>query len=64
MHIESHQYLDLVALFAPITKWNAQIVRPDNTTEVVRRAFKVAPSRETWRGTYRSARKYCSYALR
>ncbi|MEM8831367.1 MAG: acetolactate synthase large subunit [Cyanobacteria bacterium P01_G01_bin.19] len=42
MHIESHQYLDLVALFAPITKWNAQIVRPDNTTEVVRRAFKVA----------------------
>ena len=44
MHIESHQYLDLVALFAPITKWNAQIVRPDNTTEVVRRAFKVAQS--------------------
>ena len=44
MHIESHQYLDLVALFAPITKWNAQIVRPDNTTEIVRRAFKVAQS--------------------
>ena len=44
MHIESHQYLDLVALFAPITKWNAQIVRPDNTTEVVRKAFKVAQS--------------------
>jgi acetolactate synthase-1/2/3 large subunit len=42
MHIESHQYLDLVAMFAPITKWNAQIVRPDNTAEVVRKAFKVA----------------------
>ena len=42
MHIESHQYLDLVAMFAPITKWNAQIVRPDTTPEIIRKAFKVA----------------------
>jgi acetolactate synthase-1/2/3 large subunit len=42
MHIESHQYLDLVAMFAPVTKWNRQIVRPSNTPEIVRRAFKVA----------------------
>ncbi|OUC14835.1 MAG: acetolactate synthase large subunit [Alkalinema sp. CACIAM 70d] len=42
MHIESHQYLDLVAMFAPVTKWNAQIVRPGITPEVVRRAFKFA----------------------
>jgi len=42
MHIESHQYLDLVALFAPITKWNAQIVRPSITPEIVRKAFKVS----------------------
>ena len=40
MHIESHQYLDLVAMFAPVTKWNTQIVRPSNTPEIVRRAFK------------------------
>jgi acetolactate synthase-1/2/3 large subunit len=44
MHIESHQYLDLVAMFAPVTKWNAQIVRPSNTTEIVRKAFKIAQS--------------------
>lgn len=44
MHIESHQYLDLVAMFAPVTKWNAQIVRPSITAEVVRRAFKLAQS--------------------
>ncbi len=31
MHIESHQYLDLVAMFDPVTKWNTQIVRPTNT---------------------------------
>ncbi|NJM64316.1 MAG: acetolactate synthase large subunit [Acaryochloris sp. RU_4_1] len=42
MHIESHQYLDLVAMFNPVTKWNAQIVRPSNTPEIVRRAFKLA----------------------
>jgi acetolactate synthase I/II/III large subunit len=44
MHIESHQYLDLVAMFAPVTKWNRQIVRPDNTPEIVRKAFKQAQS--------------------
>jgi acetolactate synthase-1/2/3 large subunit len=44
MHIESHQYLDLVAMFAPVTKWNTQIVRPSNTPEIVRRAFKIAQS--------------------
>jgi acetolactate synthase-1/2/3 large subunit len=44
MHIESHQYLDLVAMFAPVTKWNAQIVRPSNTPEIVRKAFKIAES--------------------
>nr|WP_161827219.1 acetolactate synthase large subunit [Petrachloros mirabilis] len=42
MHIESHQYLDLVAMFAPVTKWNTQIVRPSNTPEIVRKAFKIA----------------------
>jgi acetolactate synthase-1/2/3 large subunit len=42
MHIESHQYLDLVAMFAPVTKWNAQIVRPSITSEIVRKAFKLA----------------------
>lgn len=42
MHIESHQYLDLVAMFEPVTKWNAQIVRPSITPEIVRKAFKRA----------------------
>ena len=42
MHIESHQYLDLVAMFAPVTQWNTQILRPNNTAEIVRKAFKLA----------------------
>jgi acetolactate synthase-1/2/3 large subunit len=44
MHIESHQYLDLVAMFSSVTKWNRQIVRPSITPEVVRKAFKRAQS--------------------
>ncbi|NJK63940.1 MAG: acetolactate synthase large subunit [Synechococcaceae cyanobacterium SM2_3_1] len=42
MHIESHQYLDLVAMFETVTKWNAQIVRPSITPEILRKAFKRA----------------------
>jgi acetolactate synthase-1/2/3 large subunit len=41
-HKESHQYLDLVALFEPITKWNMQIMRPVTVAEAVRSAFRFA----------------------
>jgi acetolactate synthase-1/2/3 large subunit len=44
MHKESHQFIDLVNLFAPITKWNARVQRPEIIPEVVRKAFKVAES--------------------
>lgn len=42
MHITSHQYLNLVAMFKPVTKWNRQVVRPDTVMEIVRAAFKNA----------------------
>ncbi len=42
LHKESHQAMDLVALFRPMTKYNAQIVTPEIIPEVVRKAFKVA----------------------
>ncbi|WMJ82180.1 acetolactate synthase large subunit [Clostridium sp. MB40-C1] len=44
MHVESHQYLDLVAMFAPVTKWNRQVVRPDTAPEIIRKGFKMASS--------------------
>lgn len=44
MHMASHQYLDLVAMFAPVTKWNKQVVRPDTSPEIIRTAFKTAMS--------------------
>lgn len=42
MHITSHQYLDLVHMFEPITKRSKQVVRPDTVAEIVRIAFKYA----------------------
>src|SRR4051794_41973719 len=42
MHKESHQFIDLVELFRPITKWNARVTSPEIVPEVVRKAFKVA----------------------
>ncbi|MBW7866086.1 MAG: acetolactate synthase large subunit [Candidatus Hydrogenedens sp.] len=41
-HKESHQHIDVVSLFRPITKWATPIIHPDNIPEVVRRAFKQA----------------------
>src|SRR5215213_9865431 len=42
MHKESHQYIDVVRLMQPITKWNARLSHPAIISEVVRKAFKVA----------------------
>ena len=43
-HKESHQYIDVLRLMRPITKWNARLSDPAITAEVVRKAFKVAES--------------------
>ncbi|NNF14836.1 MAG: acetolactate synthase large subunit, partial [Gemmatimonadetes bacterium] len=42
LHHESHQYIDVVDMFRPITKWNASIGDPHIVTETVRKAFKIA----------------------
>src|ERR1700716_3252049 len=41
MHKESHQYIDLIGIMQPITKWNARMADPQIIPEVVRKAFKV-----------------------
>lgn len=41
---ESHQSIDLVGLFRPVTKWADTITVPEATPEMVRKAFKVAQS--------------------
>jgi acetolactate synthase-1/2/3 large subunit len=42
MHKESHQSLNIVSIFEPITKWNTQVDDPDTINESVRKAFKLA----------------------
>ena len=44
MHKESHQHLDIVTLFRPVTKWNTSLPIPDIIPEAFRKAFKLAQS--------------------
>ena len=39
---ETHQFVDLVSMFKPVTKWAAEIKVPSAIPEMVRKAFKVA----------------------
>ena len=42
LHKESHQVLNLVELYKPVTKYSTQILIPENIPEIIRKAFKVA----------------------
>jgi acetolactate synthase I/II/III large subunit len=46
MHKESHQYIDIVGVMRPITKWNARLNNARIIPEVVRKAFKVAQAQK------------------
>jgi acetolactate synthase-1/2/3 large subunit len=39
---ESHQSVDLVSMFAPVTKWSALMATPGAAPEMIRKAFKLA----------------------
>ena len=41
-HKESHQAMDVVAMFAPVTKWATPVQHQDTIPELVRKAFKLA----------------------
>ncbi len=41
-HKESHQAMDVVGMFAPVTKWATPILDPEVIPEVVAKAFKLA----------------------
>jgi acetolactate synthase-1/2/3 large subunit len=42
LHQESHQAIDVLRTFEPVTKWNTQLDSPDIVHESVRKAFKMA----------------------
>ena len=41
-HKESHQYIDVMSMLKPVTKWNTSIPKPEVIPEAVRKAFKIA----------------------
>ncbi len=44
LHKESHQVMDVVGMFEPVTKWAETIRHPDTIPEVVRKAVRLARS--------------------
>ena len=42
VHLESHQYIDVVQMFTPVTKWSTRVAVPESVPEVVRKAFRLA----------------------
>lgn len=42
LHKESHQIMDVVAMFDPVTKWATTILNADTIPEIVRKAVRIA----------------------
>jgi acetolactate synthase-1/2/3 large subunit len=42
LHKESHQIMDVVSMFKPVTKWATTILNPDTIPEIVRKAVRLA----------------------
>ncbi len=42
IHKRSHQYVDVIGMFAPVVKWGARIELADGTPEIIRTAFRMA----------------------
>ncbi|MFZ5653087.1 MAG: acetolactate synthase large subunit [Pseudomonadota bacterium] len=42
LHKESHQVMDVVAMFEPVTKWAVSVRHPDTIPEIVRKAVRLA----------------------
>ena len=42
LHKESHQVMDVVHMFEPVTKWAHQIIKAENIPEVIRKAVRLA----------------------
>lgn len=41
-HKESHQAMDVVGMFEPVTKWAISVINANNLPEIVRKGFKLA----------------------
>ncbi len=44
LHKESHQIMDVVKMFEPVTKWATSVLHQDNIPEIMRKAVRIARS--------------------
>jgi acetolactate synthase-1/2/3 large subunit len=44
LHKESHQIMDVVKMFEPVTKWAGTVLHPDTIPEITRKAVRLARS--------------------
>jgi len=44
LHKESHQVMDVVEMFGPVTKWATSVLHQDNIPEIIRKAIRIARS--------------------
>lgn len=44
LHKESHQVMDVVKMFEPVTKWATTVWHPENIPEIIRKAVRLARS--------------------
>ena len=42
LHKESHQVMDVVGMFEPVTKWATQVIHADSIPEITRKAVRLA----------------------
>ncbi len=42
LHKESHQVMDVVKMFEPVTKWSTSVLHPNTIPEIVRKAVRLA----------------------
>ena len=58
-HKESHQYIDTIAMFKPVTKWNVSIPRADVIPEAASAAIRDRQGGYPAGGVYRGAEGGC-----
>lgn len=44
LHKESHQIMDVVKMFEPVTKWASTVVHPDTIPEIIRKSVRISRS--------------------
>jgi len=47
LHKESHQIMDVIKMFEPVTKWATSIIHADSIPEIMRKAVRIARSEKS-----------------